>query len=217
MVYQTPYISASLVNTTTAEIPFSNGIVDRQLDDSTYVIRTTSGDVTVRVPKGSLEPGEPVSIAFRGDSVLIDRLDIVPEKFEKLGDLIELRLGAKIEELAAMLKDLRNSLSGELVDPELLRQLDSAIQMLEKREVDIASLLQIIHQIKGEVVSQLNTVHQSSAEEALNLISKVLSLFAEKVITAGEESLSASQSHVIKLSSSPEPGFWYVNNGNEAL
>jgi hypothetical protein len=198
-------------------MPSSKGVVNQQLDDSTYVIRTSGGDVTVRVPKGSLEPGEQVSIAFRGDTVLIDRLDIIPERFEKPDDLIELRLGAKIDELVSMLKDLRNSLSGELVDPELLRQLDSIIQLLEKREVDIASLLQIINQIKGDVVSQLNTVNQSSAEEALNLISKVLSFIAEKVAIAGEESLSTSQSPVIKLSSSPEPGFWYVNNGNEAL
>ncbi len=217
MVYQTPHISASLVNTTTAEIPPSKGIVNQQIDDSTYVIRTPSGDVTVRVPKGSLVPGEPVAITFRGDSVFIDRLDITTEAFERLGDLIELRLGTKIDELVMMLKDLRSSLSGELVDPELLHRLDSAIQLLEKREVDIASLLEIINQIKSEVVSRLNTLDQSSAQEALSLISKVHSFIAEKITVAGEESIFAGQSHVVKLSTSPEPGFRYVNNGNEAL
>jgi len=217
MVYQTPHIAASLVNTSAAEMPSSKGIVNQQIDDATYVIRTPSGDVTVLVPKDSLQPGEPVSITFRGDSVMIDRLAITPETFEKLGDLIELRLGTKIDELVTMLKDLRSSLSGELVDPELLQKLDSVIQLLEQREVDIASLLQIINEIRGAVVSQLNSGSQSSAEEALSLISNVLAFIAEKITVTGEESASASQSQVVTLSSSPEPGFWYVNNSDEAL
>lgn len=217
MVYQTSHISASLVNTTTAEMPSSKGVVNQQIDESTYVIRIPSGDVTVKVPKSSLIPGESVSISFQGDDVLIDRLDISFETFEKLGDLIELRLGTKIDDLVTMLKDLRSSLSGELVDPELLRRLDMAIQSLEKREADIASLLQIINQIKAEVVSKFNTAHQNSAQEALNQIAKVLSFLSEKAAVTGRENISVSQSQVIKLSTAPQHSFRYVNNGNEAL
>lgn len=217
MVYQTHHISASLVNTSTAEIPFSKGIIDQQLDDCTYIIRTSSGDVTVRVPKNSLEVDEPVSITFRGDSVLIDRLDSNAETYEKLEDLIELRLGAKIGELLAILKDLKNSLSDELVDPALLHQLDSTIRMLEKKVVDIASLIEIINRIKSEVGPQLIRVNKNLAEKALAQVSKVLSYCTEKEYITGAESCSASQSNVIKLFSSPEQGFWYVRNTNEAM
>ena len=217
MVYQTSQISASLVNTTTAQIPVSKGVVNQQVDESTYVIRIPTGDVTVRVPEGSLTPGESVSVSFSGDDVLIDRLDISFKVFEKPGDQFELGLGTKIDEMVTMLKDLKSSLSGELVDPDLLRKLAIAIQLLEKREADITSLVQILNQIKTEAVSKFNTANQNSVQEVLDQIAKVLSFLSEKAAGNGRENVLAGQSQIVKLSKAPENSFRYVNNGNEAL
>lgn len=216
MVSQTPPISASLVTLSSSEIPFDKGVVDKQIDPSTYIIRVPSGDITVRVPEGALTVGDSVSIASQGDEVYIAIHSYPVESYTAFGDTLELQIGPKMEELLSLLKNLQGSLSSDQNDTYLSQLLDSAIEFFEQKKHDISSLQLLLAQLKNEIILKLDTTQTPGNQEATYRIAELLTALSEKLsaLSGGGKGLHAP---VVVLTESPETGFYYVKNADEAL
>jgi hypothetical protein len=66
-------ISAHAVNASIAPQMLAKGRVQRQIDNSTYLIKLQSREIVVRIEKGALVPGEQVSVAGTGQELVIVR------------------------------------------------------------------------------------------------------------------------------------------------
>jgi len=221
MVYCIPPLAASLINTTAPEQPSGKGVVEEQIDESTFVIRLAAGKVTVRVPEGSLVPGEPVNLSFRGDQVLIERLQPQAGGGENISYLLELSLGPKIDELAALLKDLRSSLPPDTM-PELLRGLDAAIASLTKPDADARTLLQVVRMLQEEILPGLGAAGPGASQDLVRKIAELVSSIVRNIPNlpdAGREQFLVNQSFVLTLppGARPEPAFLYAGSKPEAV
>ncbi|MCP4648281.1 MAG: hypothetical protein GY852_11230, partial [bacterium] len=212
MVSQTPPIAASLVTVSNTELPAGKGVVAQQIDAATFILRLPSGEVTVRVPEGSLYPGEQVSVAFSGEDVLIERLSFGTSSASAMRDALELHMGPNIEELVTLLKDLRDTLARQNSDPHLMRLLEGAIQFFEKKEGDASSLLFLISQLKQELGTNPDIANQSSSQESIRRIGELLTLLSE----SQSPPIGKGRAPVITLAGLPEPGLYYVKDRAEA-
>ncbi len=216
MVSQTPPIAASLVSVSNAEVPFDKGVVDKQIDPSTFIIRIPAGDITVRVPEGSLTVGDSVSIAQKGDAVLIAIHSLPLESMTTFGDSVDLQIGTTMDELMTLLQELQSDLSSSGTDNRFNRLLESAIAFFAEKKYDASALLLLLTQLKGALFSQTNTTLLSENQESLHRLGTLLTEVTEyfSSISGG---VKEDSPYVVSLTQSPETGLYYLTDREEAL
>ncbi len=217
MVSQAPLIEASLVSSIYTGTLYGRGVVDKKIDDSTFIIRMPSDNITVKVTQGSLSVGDVVAVIDNGESISIQKVNA---PLKSGGDLLDVQLANHVKELLENLKELQRVLPSNQDDNETARQLDSAIQLLKKNDLTVSSLQEAINQLKNDLATKIDIVNANLDSETVNRIMDRISLIMQKIFNLSGiniNSNSAGESQIITLSESPEAGMHYAESLQDAL
>ena len=134
MITTTAQIIAQISDPKQAQKLRGKGVVEKKLDDSTYLIRFSSGKIKVTVTSGTLAPDTVVQVKNQGGTIILQPLPAPGSHGDRIiltGAKQEPAVNKAVHELLSALASIPSSKGAGQSDPDysaLLKKLSAALQ-----------------------------------------------------------------------------------------
>ena len=134
MITTTAQIIAQISDPKQAQKLRGKGVVEKKLDDSTYLIRFSSGKIKVKVTQGALALDTVVQVKNQGGNIILQPLPAPGGHVDRIvltGTKQELAFNKAVHELLSALADIPSPKASGQSDPDygaILKKLAAALQ-----------------------------------------------------------------------------------------
>ncbi|MBD3345327.1 MAG: hypothetical protein GF401_09725 [Chitinivibrionales bacterium] len=214
MIPNASHIAATILSAIPPRLVSERGRVLQKIDDSTFLIKTSSSSVTIKVNNGSLDAGEDVQLTRFGDEILIERKES-GDSFHRPGnnqsaDSLKLDTDPATAKLRAQIDTLSEQVQGKASSAtykEIEQIVKAVSQVLSGRDLKAQETIRSITQILSTVSSQSAPENTEKNRE----LSELLSLLKEQLQNRGKvEQTEATKAPVVVLKSGElKEGFYF--------
>ena len=214
MITTTAQIIAQTFDPKQAEKLRGKGVVENKLDDTTYLIRFSSGKIKVRVTSGTLTPDTVVQVKNRDGKIILQPVSTPGGHGDKIvltGAKQETVVNNAILVLLSIIADSAVTKNRDLQDSEYASIIKKLATVL-KTNPQILDLSKSIQATAEKIVLSASQLQETPDKLALSDIKALVQSFQQKLVT-----LCCQQQNSIKLSLPVEQGFILFASEEEAI
>lgn len=214
MITTTAQIIAKIFDPKQAEKLRGKGVVEKKLDNTTYLIRFSSGKIKVKVTSGTLTPDTVVQVKNRDGKIILQPVSTPGGNGDKIvltGTKQEATVNKTILALLSIITDSAATKSGDLPDSEYASIVKKLVTILQTNR-QIPDLHKILQTTAKKIVNSASLLQGTPDKQVLSDIKILVQSFQQKLVN-----LCCKQQNSIKLSIPVEQGFILFANKVEAI
>ena len=191
MITTTAQIIAQISDPKQAQKLRGKGVVEKKLDDTTYLIRFSSGKIKVTVTSGTLSPETVVQVINQGGNIILQPLPAPGSHGDRIvltGTKQELAVNKAVHELLSDLADIPSSKGAGQSDPDyraILNKLAATLQdnqQLIRSDKDLQAVAKKIIQYSSQPL-------KTPGHQALPEIKSLVQSFQQKLFAFSSKTL----------------------------
>ncbi|MCP3681743.1 MAG: hypothetical protein GY861_03545, partial [bacterium] len=190
------------------------GVVEKKLDNSTYLLRFSSGKIKVTVTSGTLTPDTTVQVKKQGDKVILQPVSPQRNTQDQIA-FSETKQGNRVNRAThELLSIITNNTSIQKESSEkqdyanIVKKLSAALQNNPK----LLQLSNEMHEIAKKIIPSSSQISQAPDQQTLSSMKALVLSTEQKLIE-----LCCKQQNSIKLTIPVQQGFSYFASGKEAI
>lgn len=214
MITTTAQIIAQISDPKQAEKLRGKGVVEKKLDDTTYLIRFSSGKIKVKVTSGTLAPDTIVQVKSRGGKIILQPVPATESQVDRIvltGTKQEVAVNKAVYELLSIITDSTEGKGGGQTGPDYASIIKKLATFLQDNQ-HIQDLSKDIQALAKKVILFSSKIPESPDKQAVQEMKALVQSFQQKLIE-----LCFQQQNSIKLTTPVEQGFIYFSNKEEAI